>query len=613
MLEKINHYSLTNLPSIHDEEALTALELAGRTAAKTNETVVAFNTLEKETGEHLKTQDDSIEKMNTVTMPAKVKAEMQARIDDGTFDEKIDASLGGLNARVNNLLGSLNEGSTTMDAEIVDARTSVDGYAMGVLGDAQRAVEKLCRLGASINDFTVENMTGTMENGYYMHRTGEHIKNDAYRCLTVDVEPYDVIFIMSYYGWDVADAIVYDADGAMIGPYHTKNAGASNQFQKPLIIPSNGAKLKVQSYIGESDIYQPQAKRVVSLHFDGKKACESNQKILDLLKNYTPVLGEPVSGNVTVSAIMRSPHTIKTLDDYSDQYQAGEFDVTPGDVLYVYGSANYTNYVYSFADGVRVISSVKADTRVKVDGCVIVPPGANKLRIACEDKTAPIVKHVTGLAFNTGKGWGHLKWVCLGDSLTEVNNRTTKHYHSYIQDKTGINVVNMGVSGSGYMNPADGEKAFYQRALNIPADADVITIFGSGNDMGYMANLGTPADTGTDTLCGCINKTIDNIYSVNPTVQLGIVSPTPWKDNTPDKADGTMTQYSNALKAICERRGIPFLDLFRQSGYRVNDGEFRSLAFSKDPEGEAVHPDETGHKIISSRFMAFLESLIGTY
>lgn len=38
-LTPLNHYSMTALPSVYDEEALTALELAGRTATKMNETI----------------------------------------------------------------------------------------------------------------------------------------------------------------------------------------------------------------------------------------------------------------------------------------------------------------------------------------------------------------------------------------------------------------------------------------------------------------------------------------------------------------------------------------------------------------------------------------------
>lgn len=39
----------------------------------------------------------------------------------------------------------------------------------------------------------------------------------------------------------------------------------------------------------------------------------------------------------------------------------------------------------------------------------------------------------------------------------------------------------MGASGTGYANSGD---SFRTRVLNIPADDDIVTIFGSGNDEG---------------------------------------------------------------------------------------------------------------------------------
>ena len=214
-----------------------------------------------------------------------------------------------------------------------------------------------------------------------------------------------------------------------------------------------------------------------------------------------------------------------------------------------------------------------------------------------------------------GKKWASKKWVAFGDSLTEANERTTKHYHDYISEETGINVVNMGESGSGFKREFDSNTAFYQRILNVPTDADVVTIFGSGNDLSTTWNtygLGEVTDTGTDTICGCINKTIDNLYSVLPTVQLGIITPTPWDCFYPSATadpQNRMSLYSEKIVEICKRRSIPCLDLYHCSGLRPWETSFKALAYSKD-DGGGTHPDETGHSIIASRIKAFLESLI---
>ena len=204
--------------------------------------------------------------------------------------------------------------------------------------------------------------------------------------------------------------------------------------------------------------------------------------------------------------------------------------------------------------------------------------------------------------------WLGKKWVCVGDSLTAENERTTKHYFDYVAESTGITVVNMGDSGSGYAREQDVGTAFYQRVGNCPTDADVVTIFGSFNDLGAGLSIGSVDDTGTTTLAGCINTTIDNLQAAIPLVNLGIVAPTPW-DTTQPNTSGNAYNYVEMLKAICERRSIPFLDLWRCSNLRPWDADFRAIAYSKDG-GSGTHPDENGHKLIAPRFEGFLDTLL---
>lgn len=201
------------------------------------------------------------------------------------------------------------------------------------------------------------------------------------------------------------------------------------------------------------------------------------------------------------------------------------------------------------------------------------------------------------------------KWACLGDSLTEHNLRTTMNYHDYIAEETGIAVYNLGHSGCGYAKIGGNGQNFTNQAANIPNDTDVITIFGSGNDSSAGLEIGEPTDTGTTTLCGYINTTLDIIYANHPTTPLGVITPTPWATKEPSDSDTWMKQYSEAIIAICQRRGIPYLDLWHCSNLHPSDANFRPLAYSKD-DGNGVHPDEIGHAIIAPRFRQFLFTLI---
>lgn len=209
------------------------------------------------------------------------------------------------------------------------------------------------------------------------------------------------------------------------------------------------------------------------------------------------------------------------------------------------------------------------------------------------------------------------KWTCIGDSLTEANVRTTMHYHDYIAELTGINVVNHGHSGAGYY-ARSFDYAFMNEVQRIPTDSDVITIFGSINDIfSGERPIGNITDTDTSTLCGCINITIDNLYARIPVAYLGIVTPTPcWyqadgsvDDWTPSNPGNDLETYSEALIGICRRRSIPCLDLYHESNLRPQIASFRTLTYSKD-SGNGIHPDETGHKLIAARFLEFIKTLI---
>ena len=210
---------------------------------------------------------------------------------------------------------------------------------------------------------------------------------------------------------------------------------------------------------------------------------------------------------------------------------------------------------------------------------------------------------------NLPKPYKGKKWVVFGDSLTEANSRTTKNYHGYVADDLGFSVTNMGVSGTGYKRRDDVSNAFYQRISNVPLDTDVITIFGSFNDLGASVPLGTASDTGTDTLGGAINTTLDKLNSRLPVVPVGIISPTPWETSEPWNDSNKATQYVKLLKDICKNRGLPLLDLYYSSGLRPWDAEYRLLMYSRDG-GSGTHPDEKGHKFFYPQVREFIKTLI---
>lgn len=114
-----HHYAMENPASIFDEEALTALQLAGRTTHKVNEVVKAFNALE-------------------LAVPGMVSDQVIEHVKNGEFDQAISVYLGDLESRVDNLLSSYTPGSTTGDAELLDMRIGPDGTKYSTAGEAMR-------------------------------------------------------------------------------------------------------------------------------------------------------------------------------------------------------------------------------------------------------------------------------------------------------------------------------------------------------------------------------------------------------------------------------------------------------------------------------------------
>lgn len=311
-----------------------------------------------------------------------------------------------------------------------------------------------------------------------------------------------------------------------------------------------------------------------------------------LIKALAPVADPAVVAEAVEDWLDEHPTAVTPIDD-----TAGE-----GDTDKLWSAGKTATETEALKEAIVDKADIKTSSKTGVDLDVSDTNGNVILRLAgggIETKNfkSNLIRQLTGK-----------KWTVIGDSLTEVNLRTTMHYHDYIAEETGITVVNLGRSGRGYAKENDGIN-YSGVVSSIPQDTDVITIFGSGNDTSAELDLGTPTDTGSTTICGCINATFDAIYASFPTTPLGVITPTPWINKEPSDGETNLSLYCEALVEICALRGIPCLDLFHCSLLHPDDSSFRALAYSKD-EGNGVHPDETGHKMIAPRFRQFLFSII---
>ncbi len=214
-------------------------------------------------------------------------------------------------------------------------------------------------------------------------------------------------------------------------------------------------------------------------------------------------------------------------------------------------------------------------------------------------------------------------WIVIGDSITEKNLAAEISYYDFVQKDFQCEVVNYGRSSTGYMVPASYE-TFYDRIEQIDfTDADVVTIFGSFNDLGRGYEFGTAEDEGTETLGGCMNRTIENIREKAPDIKIGIATPTPWNlgQGYSSVTDSVMywgvskeecDQYVSLLTSVAERQGVPVLDLYHAGLFDPNSDADRAAYFNENGRQDpGIHPSSIGHSLMAPLWKDFLLGLLG--
>lgn len=231
---------------------------------------------------------------------------------------------------------------------------------------------------------------------------------------------------------------------------------------------------------------------------------------------------------------------------------------------------NYPNTTVLSDSNVKMELKYNADTQLYVD---------NKIADSSSSTPGGNTEHYPD--------WSHLKWYVMGDSLTapEGRNHTDKFYYEYIQEKTGIQLIVDGIGGTGYGAGVSNSQSFLDRVKNIPDDVDVVTIFGSGNDIRYAegANLE-------------IYDTLSWIAFNRPGMRVIVVPPAPWKGYL--KREDPWKAYCDRLQVCALACDFRYLsDMWECPPFNPNFEGHMEKFFTKCSEG--IHPNELGHEALA--------------
>ena len=206
----------------------------------------------------------------------------------------------------------------------------------------------------------------------------------------------------------------------------------------------------------------------------------------------------------------------------------------------------------------------------------------------------------------------------LGDSITfgvGASSPATS-YVGVVAKESGAEVLNFGVSGTRIARQKtpsacpDFDECFKDRAEKMPADVDVVVVFGGTNDFGHGdARFGSFEDRDEYSFYGALHALLQMLITKYPYAH--IVYMTPMHRLSEGKMVNEiglpcrpLCDYVAAIREVCAFYSIPVLDLFAVSGIQPAVPVMQQIYM---PDG--LHPSDAGASRVANLLLAHLRSL----
>ena len=428
------------------------------------------------------------------------------------------------------------------------------------------------------------NPSAIYENGYVYTKYGVHTALSDWKCWKAEVNPLSRLTITGSTYYSVPFVAIFDANDNVIEYYPTTEvtSGVTLMSDQVIIAPINTSYIIVNNYLSR----------------ETKIVEEKIMPIEGAIKELAPLMMDDYVP-IGISSFTNSGYFDYRTGEavaYSGWHYI-QLDVEEGEEYKITGYpwlAIKTAIVTDASDNVLAsYPPSEQSTRAFYNAKFAIPKNGTKMYLNYEYFGGSAYQHYVSCYKKVGaipSNGKTLKMSIIGDSLSGAFEAASIRYLNLLEAHDNYVVENLSRSGCGYKRDDDNLYAFWRQAQRMSSDTDVCLIFGSFNDLSLISSLGSRTDSGTSTICGCINQTIDNIFSISRAIKIGVVLPTPWTSNRPysDNSDA----YINAIIEICEWRGIPYLDLYHRSQLQPWNSDFCQLYYYN---ADGTHPNNAGH------------------